>query len=164
MDVERAHGRRTLYEIRKNLSDLCVMLPLIALRVLFFLPEAQRHDSIRLHVRREDRLVEGTGLLAEDWQDLFVDPICDFVGLSRLGADFNCAAQDCHPNSGQDTTLLPSSGCVNAGEDCKGTRSAKAFRAMRADFMSGSLAESRCTRACPRFRNEVLVVENNVEK
>ena len=89
MDVERAHGGRTLHEIRENLSDLCVMLPLIALRVLFCLPEAQRQDSIRLHVRSENRHVEETGLLAKDWQDLFVDRICDFGGLLGLGADFN---------------------------------------------------------------------------
>ena len=50
VDVERPHGGRTLYVTRENLSNLCELLPLIAVRVLFRLPEAQRHDSIRLRL------------------------------------------------------------------------------------------------------------------
>src|ERR1700719_4953337 len=77
----------------EDLSDLCELLPLIALSVLFCLPEAQRHDSIRLGLRSEDGLVDETGLLAEDRQDLFVDRICEFVGLSGVCADFNYSCE-----------------------------------------------------------------------
>jgi hypothetical protein len=93
VDIEGADHGSGLHQMRDHVVDLGKMFLVIPLRVFFGFPEAERENAVRLHIRRQDSLVEKSRLLTKNRQDLLVDSICKLVGLSCFGGNFNDACE-----------------------------------------------------------------------
>src|SRR6266478_7971861 len=86
LDVEGANNGSSIEEVRKHLVDLGVLLPVVAFGILFGVPEAERQDTIRFGVRRQDSLVHESGLFLQNRQDLVINGSAELTRLFRLGA------------------------------------------------------------------------------
>ena len=73
VDAEGPNNGVSVEEGREHLADLGVLLPVVAFGILFGIPEAERQDTIRLGVRRQDSLIHESGLFLQYRQDLVIN-------------------------------------------------------------------------------------------
>ena len=78
LDVERPDCGFGLDQVLQHLVDLGVLLLVVALRVLFAVPEAQSQNPIRFRVRHQNGLVHEAGLFFQDGDDFVLDHAAEF--------------------------------------------------------------------------------------
>src|SRR5712692_12000674 len=85
VDVAGPNYGGSIEEVREHLVDLGVLLPMVAFGILFGIPEAERQNTIRFGVRRQDSLVHESGLFLQNRQDLVINGSAKLTCLFRFG-------------------------------------------------------------------------------
>src|SRR5438128_12534892 len=85
VDVEDPNNVGSIEDVREHLVDLGVLLPVVAFGILFGIPEAERQNTIRFGVRRQDSLVHESGLFLQNRQDLVINGSAELTYLFRFG-------------------------------------------------------------------------------
>ena len=68
VDVEGPNNGGSIEEVREHLVDLGILLPVVAFGILLGIPEAERQNTIRFGVRRQDSLVHESRLFLQNRQ------------------------------------------------------------------------------------------------